>query len=96
MSNDFCRCGAVKPTATIWHSWRVDWKNMPQKIRDWLKYEYLCEDCKTNVKTEIKNCLQILDNSKSAEGDNSQLLWNDEYEELRGGLLYISSIVERK
>ena len=48
-------------------------------------------DYKTEVKEEIKKCLQILDGSKSAEGDNSQLLWNNEYTELRKKLLHIEA-----
>jgi len=87
--SDFCKCGAVKPTATIWHAWRVNWKEMPQKIRDYLKYKYLCKDCKAAVKAEVKTCLQILDRSKTAEGNSSQLLWNDEYQKVREGLLSV-------
>lgn len=87
--SDFCKCGNVQPSATIWHAWRVNWKIMPERIKEYLKYKYLCKECRDKVKDEIKECLQILDRSKSAEGDKSQLLWNDEYDKLRSTLISI-------
>jgi len=53
--NDFCKCGKVATVNPVWHAWRVNWKDQPKSIREFLKYDRICEKCKTKIKSKLRS-----------------------------------------
>lgn len=53
------QCGVCGSPAfhSTWHGWKVDWEQVKPKLskkcRDMLKHDYVCNDCKAELKAEL-------------------------------------------